>query len=301
MANDAIEKVNTAEAWDEFCDLLKKAGDVLRRSELEAAAEALVAQAAPAAADEVTLPGFRFSQRVLASVLEDHGLGDADALLRAAAALDGGNRYLNRAELEAAAKQLTDGVPELAAYARYRRLVYAPRALIVADGRPLDFRSEEVGQQGDPCVCADYAWATHGPNAELHATLKAAGGAALFQVDDGYALGPPDVVYRAARAYGGDIAPLGEELRLDKSVAFCPALGAELAHHEHHESATVAPSGILVSGVPVGDPAFIQAHLAAEEGRVGGDRRAGERRHGGLADDEGVEAMHRVRHLRGVV
>ena len=37
----------------------------------------------------------------------------------------------------------------------------------------------EGGQQGDPCVCADYAWATHGPNAELHATLKAAGGAAL--------------------------------------------------------------------------------------------------------------------------
>ena len=176
--------------------------------------------------------------------------------------LDKANAYnnLHRRSILAA----LDGVPELAAYARYRRLVYAPRALIVADGRPLDFRSEEGGQQGDPCVCADYAWATHGPNAELHATLKAAGGAALFQVDDGYALGPPDVVYRAARAYGRDIAPLGEELRLDKSVAFCPALGAELAHHEHHESATVAPSGILVSGVPVGDPAFIQAHLAAE-------------------------------------
>ena len=38
--------------------------------------------------------------------------------------------------------------------------------------------------RSDTSICADYAWATHGPNAELrvHATLKAAGGAALFHV-----------------------------------------------------------------------------------------------------------------------
>jgi hypothetical protein len=35
MAEDATAKVDSAEAWDEFCDLLKKAGDVIRRSELE--------------------------------------------------------------------------------------------------------------------------------------------------------------------------------------------------------------------------------------------------------------------------
>ena len=35
MADDATAKVSTAEAWDEFCDLLKKAGDVIRRKELE--------------------------------------------------------------------------------------------------------------------------------------------------------------------------------------------------------------------------------------------------------------------------
>ncbi len=34
MANDATEKVNSAEAWIEFCDLLKKAGDVLLRDDL---------------------------------------------------------------------------------------------------------------------------------------------------------------------------------------------------------------------------------------------------------------------------
>ena len=67
-----------------------------------------------------------------------------------------------------------------AAYAgrRYQRLVYAPRALIVADGAPLDFHSEECGQQGDPCVCADYAFATHEPNADLGRRGGAAAAAA---------------------------------------------------------------------------------------------------------------------------
>ena len=35
MANDPTEKVMNAEAWNEFCDLLKKAGDVILRDELE--------------------------------------------------------------------------------------------------------------------------------------------------------------------------------------------------------------------------------------------------------------------------
>jgi len=38
MADDAIAKVTTAEAWTEFCDLLKKAGDVILREELATSA-----------------------------------------------------------------------------------------------------------------------------------------------------------------------------------------------------------------------------------------------------------------------
>jgi hypothetical protein len=35
MADDPVTKVETGEAWSEFCDLLKKAGDVLQREELD--------------------------------------------------------------------------------------------------------------------------------------------------------------------------------------------------------------------------------------------------------------------------
>ena len=35
MANDAVEKVVNAQAWTEFCDLLKKAGEVILREDLE--------------------------------------------------------------------------------------------------------------------------------------------------------------------------------------------------------------------------------------------------------------------------
>ena len=38
MSNEAVDKVVSAEAWGEFCDLLKKAGDVILRDDLETSA-----------------------------------------------------------------------------------------------------------------------------------------------------------------------------------------------------------------------------------------------------------------------
>ena len=39
MAEDPIQKVLSGEAWSEFCDLLKKAGDVVLRDELATSAD----------------------------------------------------------------------------------------------------------------------------------------------------------------------------------------------------------------------------------------------------------------------
>ena len=36
--NEAVEKVVSAEAWGDFCDLLKKAGEVILREDLETTA-----------------------------------------------------------------------------------------------------------------------------------------------------------------------------------------------------------------------------------------------------------------------
>jgi hypothetical protein len=79
----------------------------LRRSELEAAAEALASGARADTAAAARLKGFRWSEAAVEEVLEAHGLDDPLALLSTALTLEDANRYLRRSELEAAAKRLT--------------------------------------------------------------------------------------------------------------------------------------------------------------------------------------------------
>lgn len=64
--------------------------------------------AAEAAAFPFDSTSWKFSEGVLATVMKRHGVTDRDALLWAASRLDDGKRYLNEAELEAAARGLTE-------------------------------------------------------------------------------------------------------------------------------------------------------------------------------------------------
>lgn len=54
-----------------------------------------------------SVPGFRYSENVVKTVMDRFDVGDRTALLARAALLDEGNRYLKRSEMEAAARALT--------------------------------------------------------------------------------------------------------------------------------------------------------------------------------------------------
>jgi len=83
----------------------------LARPVLDGVGPASAARRAGAPAPPAGRP--RYSRSVLRDVMREHGLRDEVALLRRAAELGDGNRYLNRAELEAAARALS--LPGLAA------------------------------------------------------------------------------------------------------------------------------------------------------------------------------------------
>ncbi|KAK7230707.1 hypothetical protein SO694_00078197 [Aureococcus anophagefferens] len=172
--------------------------------------------------------------------------------------------------------------PGLAAYARFRHAYYSRDAPIVIDGRIADFASCEGVQQGDPASCADYAFATHACAVTLDAELQAAGGFARFQVDDGIAAGPADVVFPALAGTRAAAEPHGETIRFDKCSAWSPSLGAALAVHPAYiadcesvagltraqdraqQFAVVHDGGILVSGVPMGEPEYAESNLTSK-------------------------------------
>ncbi|KAJ8605904.1 hypothetical protein CTAYLR_004198 [Chrysophaeum taylorii] len=72
-------------------------------------------------------------------------------------------------------------------------------------------------------------------------------------MDDGVISGSPREVVDALLQYARDIQASGEELRLDKCVAFCPALGMGLLDHpDVHDHVQVAPDGTrTLAGIPV--------------------------------------------------
>ena len=73
---------------------------------------------------------------------------------------------------------------------------YAPKSRIslAAPGLPdADFFSEEGVQQGDAMAGVAFCGGIHPEVCALDSSLRQHGGAARFQMDDGYAIGPAEV------------------------------------------------------------------------------------------------------------
>eukprot|EP00973_Karenia_brevis_P089035 12347825-Karenia_brevis.AAC.1 len=95
----------------------------------------------------------------------------------------------------------------------------------------------------------------------LDSELMASGGAARFDMDDGYAIGPANVVFDAVARFSQAVADLGLELRNDKSRCF--SFGVDLMQCVWRPRDLPIGSaltidgrrgvGIVVGGIPVGD------------------------------------------------
>ena len=99
--------------------------------------------------------------------------------------------------------------------------------------------------------------------------LQGFGGAARFDMDDGYAIGPAEQVFPAILRFAARIHALGLELQLHKCQCYSPR--TDVSSHPSRPPAVVvggvvlpdgSAEGILVSGVPLGDARFVGAHLS---------------------------------------
>ena len=135
-----------------------------------------------------------------------------------------------------------------------------------------DFASEERAQQGDGLASAGFCVTIHPEVCQLDAELGPHGGAARFDMDDGYAMGPPHVVFPAVMRFAQSLLPLGLELQVTRCECSCPNGGLE-NHPDRpahiplggmEASDGIFGFGVPVGGVPVGDSVYIIAYMDKE-------------------------------------
>ena len=105
------------------------------------------------------------------------------------------NDISRRAMVEA-----TEAVPTLQHLALHMASYLASHHRLEASGEEWG-EAEEGHTQGDPEASAGFAVALHPAIKELHRSLSAVGGLAVFGNDDGYCIGPPDVVFREIQTF----------------------------------------------------------------------------------------------------
>ena len=94
--------------------------------------------------------------------------------------------------------------PSLQHLAGLAAVVLAPAHGLEAGGKKWG-ESAEGATQGDPLSSPFFNVAWHREVRKLDATLKERGGMARFGMDDGYAVGPPEVVFPALEIFARDV------------------------------------------------------------------------------------------------
>ncbi|MEC7001645.1 MAG: hypothetical protein VXX04_07390, partial [Actinomycetota bacterium] len=171
---------------------------------------------------------------------------------------------------------------------------YSPKSRIYFRGTRREvvragFDSEEAWRQGCPLAQLGFNVAILPEVKRLDEQLAEHGGFARFNHDDGYAFGPPEVVFKLVEEFEEQISHLGLRLNLDKSrcysrecdilqhpdypgggedpsfpltVAFRDQRGAERIDIHPNATGPVLGKGCIVGGVPIGDSEFVRVHLA---------------------------------------
>ena len=150
---------------------------------------------------------------------------------------------------------------------------HAPEAAMhTAQGARLDFDRAAGADQGGPLSSLALCVALQPHLVEANSTLGSAGGMVVAEMDDVYFCGPPGIVQLAMARYKDAIhTDLGLVLQETKSTCLPGAeceLPADFAVPRGRLIDAVTgrpipegPVGVMVAGVPVGEPAYVAGSL----------------------------------------
>eukprot|EP00873_Tetraselmis_striata_P005469 jgi/Tetstr1/425733/TSEL_016153.t1 len=135
---------------------------------------------------------------------------------------------------------------------------------LVVDDRSAPLRSEDGVQQGAPLATTSFCVAIHPEVQQCDTTLEVNDGAARFNGDDGFLVGPPEHVWPALHAFRTSIKPsVGLEVRFDKMQAYSADMEAvrREAPPDIEWPELDGHHGIAVLNVPLGSPEYVQAYM----------------------------------------
>ena len=152
----------------------------------------------------------------------------------------------------------------------------SPRSRIMA----IHALSEEGVQQGDPSGPAGFCIALHRHAVWAHERLRAVGGMSIFDMDDGYMMGPIEPMMQIVQEFQVRLQKhVGAVLNASKCELWCSDHSIiESYLREHPDSqfrvGSVRQSngkeafGVMVSGVPFGDDEYVQEKMMRKVDKV---------------------------------